>query len=176
MEQLVNNVIQWADEKGILSKDKSLAQMCKVTEEIGEVASALVKGKQEELKDGIGDSFVTLIILAKQNGLEPQECLQAAWDEIKNRKGKVNEHGAFVKEESSFGFKEEKYSVNDILSELTEDIRQEVYAEMKKQLIFDSIHFAKQNIPTKSLKWIFIFPENKKDYWHEIDNKYFVNK
>jgi NTP pyrophosphatase (non-canonical NTP hydrolase) len=98
MEQLVNNVIQWANEKGILSKDKSLAQMCKVTEEIGEVASALVKCKQEELKDGIGDSFVTLIILAKQNGLEPEECLRAAWDEIKNRKGKVNEHGAFVKE------------------------------------------------------------------------------
>lgn len=72
--------------------------MCKVIEEVGETASALAKGNLEKLKDGIGDSFVTLIILAKQNGLEPSECLEAAWNEIKNRKGKLNEQGVFVKE------------------------------------------------------------------------------
>lgn len=98
MEQLVNNVTKWADDKGLLTKDKSLAQMAKVMEEVGETASALVKNNQGALKDGIGDSFVTLIILAKQNGLEPLECLEAAWNEIKDRKGKVNENGAFVKE------------------------------------------------------------------------------
>ena len=46
--------------------------------------------------DGIGDSFVTLIILAKQLGLEPAECLEAAWNEIKNRTGKTV-NGVFVK-------------------------------------------------------------------------------
>jgi NTP pyrophosphatase (non-canonical NTP hydrolase) len=98
MEQLVNNVIKWADDKQLLTKEKSLGQMCKVIEEVGETASALVKNNQEALKDGIGDSFVTLIILAKQNGLEPSECLEVAWNEIKNRKGKLNEQGVFVKQ------------------------------------------------------------------------------
>jgi hypothetical protein len=31
-------------------------------------------------------------------GLEPKDCLQAAWDEIKDRKGKTV-NGVFVKEE-----------------------------------------------------------------------------
>ena len=35
----------------------------------------LLKGNQEELKDGLGDSFVTLIILSKQLGFTPSECL-----------------------------------------------------------------------------------------------------
>ena len=50
------------------------------------------------LKDGIGDVIVTLVILAEQQGLSLEECLQAAWDEIKDRKGKTV-NGTFIKEE-----------------------------------------------------------------------------
>jgi len=42
-------------------------------EEVGETAGALAKNDQVELKDGIGDAFVTLIILAKQCGFTPEE-------------------------------------------------------------------------------------------------------
>ena len=41
----------------------------------------------DALKDGIGDTVVTLIILAQQHDMTLQECLQYAYDEIKGRKG-----------------------------------------------------------------------------------------
>ncbi len=97
MQEKVSNIIAWAKEKDLLKKENSLAQMAKVTEEVGEVASALLKNDKAKLIDGIGDSFVTLIILAAQNDLTPEECLNAAWEEIKNRKGKTV-NGTFIKD------------------------------------------------------------------------------
>jgi len=96
-DKLSENVIEWAEERKILYPENAPKQMIKVVEEVGETAGALLKGNESELKDGIGDSFVTLIILSKQLGFTPSECLQAAWDEIKYRKGKT-ENGVFIKE------------------------------------------------------------------------------
>lgn len=98
-DELSENVLSWASEKGILVKDNAPKQMLKVLEEVGETAGALLKDKQDEIKDGIGDSFVTLIILSKQLGLSPTECLEAAWNEIKDRTGKTVD-GVFVKDEN----------------------------------------------------------------------------
>jgi NTP pyrophosphatase (non-canonical NTP hydrolase) len=95
-DNLIENVSQWADDKNILKKENAPKQLLKVMEEVGETAGALLKNKEAELKDGIGDSFVTLIILAKQLGLEPADCLEAAWNEIKDRTGKT-ENGVFIK-------------------------------------------------------------------------------
>ena len=97
MDELINNVMMWAKEKNLLKKENSQAQMLKVLEEVGETAGALLKNKDEEIIDGLGDSFVTLIILCYQLGLEPKDCLQAAWKEIKNRKGKTV-NGTFIRE------------------------------------------------------------------------------
>ena len=94
---LINKVIGWADDKGILVKDNAPKQMLKVLEEVGETSGALLKNNRDEIVDGIGDSFVTLIILSMQLGLHPSECLEAAWNEIKDRKGKT-ENGVFIKE------------------------------------------------------------------------------
>lgn len=66
-------------------------------EEVGETMAAMARGDKEKLKDGIGDSIVTLIILAMQCGLSANECLASAYDEIKNRKGKTVD-GVFIKE------------------------------------------------------------------------------
>jgi|TARA_B100000900_G_scaffold404734_1_gene413471 NTP pyrophosphatase (non-canonical NTP hydrolase) len=96
-DELVSNVLEWASEKGILKPENSSKQMLKVMEEVGETAGALAKNDEVELKDGIGDSFVTLIILASQCGFEPSECLESAWNEIKNRKGKTI-NGIFIKD------------------------------------------------------------------------------
>ena len=97
MNENVSKVIVWADEKNLLKPENSLKQFTKVVEEVGEVASALARNDKTLLKDGIGDVVVTLIILAEQNGLSIGECLEAAWDEIKDRKGKTI-GGAFIKE------------------------------------------------------------------------------
>jgi NTP pyrophosphatase (non-canonical NTP hydrolase) len=98
LNTLAINVKEWADNKGLLKKENSAKQMLKVTEEIGEVAAAIARNNMEGLKDGIGDGFVTLIILAHQNGLSPEECLETAWDVIKGRTGKMID-GVFVKSE-----------------------------------------------------------------------------
>ena len=96
-DNLIENVVGWAADKDILKPENASKQMLKVMEEVGETAGALAKNKQAELKDGIGDAFVTLIILAKQVGMEPADCLEAAWNEIKNRTGKTV-NGVFLKD------------------------------------------------------------------------------
>lgn len=97
MRDTILNIENWAKQKDLLKKENSFQQLAKTTEELGEVASSLCKNKPEELKDGIGDVTVTLIILAAQNGLTFEECLEAAWTEIKDRKGKTVD-GVFIKE------------------------------------------------------------------------------
>lgn len=97
-DELILQVGNWAYDKGLVKRENAPKQMLKVMEEVGETAGALLKGNETELKDGIGDSFVTLIILAEQLGYTPQECLEAAWEEIKNRKGETKD-GVFVKDE-----------------------------------------------------------------------------
>jgi NTP pyrophosphatase (non-canonical NTP hydrolase) len=96
MDELVRNVEQWAIAKGLDNPQYASRQALKVMEEVGETMAALARGKQDALKDGIGDSIVTLIILAQQSGLSATECLQCAYDEIKGRKGKM-QNGVFIK-------------------------------------------------------------------------------
>ena len=97
LDELVVNVTAWAQEKGLLEKQNAPKQMLKIMEEVGETASAILKNDHEKIIDGIGDSLVTMIVLSKQLGLEPLYCLEVAWNEIKNRKGKMID-GTFVKE------------------------------------------------------------------------------
>lgn len=68
-----------------------------VIEEVGEVGAALARNNENDLRDGIGDMVVTLIILAMQNNMDLYECLNQAYSEIKNRQGKMV-NGVFVKE------------------------------------------------------------------------------
>ena len=99
--ELTTQVEEWSIDK-YLDRADSSKQFLKVTEEVGEVASALARGNHEGLKDGIGDVVVTLIILAQQNGLTLEECLQCAYNEISGRKGRMV-NGVFVKESDLVG-------------------------------------------------------------------------
>ena len=96
-DKLIEHITDWADEKGLLYPDNSPKQSMKMMEEMGETMGAILKGKDDEIVDGIGDTFVTLIILTKQMDLDPTECLEAAYNEIKDRRGK-NVNGTFIKE------------------------------------------------------------------------------
>lgn len=96
MDELVKLVEEWAKEKR-LDKANSEKQMLKVIEEVGEVGAALARDNQDDLRDGIGDVVVTLVILAIQNDMDLYQCLNQAYNEIKDRKGK-NVNGVFVKE------------------------------------------------------------------------------
>lgn len=96
MNELVKLIEKWAREKNLDIAEPE-KQMLKVVEEVGEVAAALAINNKNDLRDGIGDVVVTLVILAMQNDMDLYECLNQAYNEIKDRKGK-NVNGVFVKE------------------------------------------------------------------------------
>jgi|GEM_PF-682559 len=94
---LVKLIEYWSLEKGLHKADPT-RQMLKSIEEFGEIGAALSRNKLDDLKDGIGDTVVTLIILAQQHGWSLEECLQFAYNDIADRKG-VTRNGTFIKEE-----------------------------------------------------------------------------
>ena len=96
LDQLVKQVEQWSKDKNLHNGNPD-RQALKFYEEAGEVGAALSRNKMDDLKDGIGDTVVTLIILAQQHGWSLQECLQYAYDEISQRKGRTI-NGTFIKE------------------------------------------------------------------------------
>ena len=99
MEILIDNVIQWAHNKGLITRDNSYKQFAKVVEEVAEIGSALNHNDTLELIDAIGDTTVTLIILAEQNGLNFKGCLEHAYNVIANRTGKTV-NGVFIKDKT----------------------------------------------------------------------------
>jgi len=97
MTELIELVEVWSMNKNLDAGEPS-KQFLKVTEEVGEVAAALARDNQEDLVDALGDTVVTLTILAQQCGLSIEECLNEAYNVIKNRNGEMK-NGVFVKEE-----------------------------------------------------------------------------
>jgi len=93
-----NLIRQWAQDRNLIEGSTVQSQFVKLIEEIGELAEAIAKGKDEQFMDSIGDAFVVLTILAAQKDLEIEECVVHAWHEIKDRKGYLTPEGIFVKE------------------------------------------------------------------------------
>lgn len=88
---------EWAEEKGILDKATPIKQALKTLEETTELCNAIVNNDFGEIKDAIGDIMVTLIIQAKMQEMTIEECLNAAYDVISKRTGKMV-NGQFVKD------------------------------------------------------------------------------
>lgn len=96
LNKLHDHIRQWAKERGIDTADPT-KQMLKLYEEVGELSAGLAKSQPDKIIDGIGDTFVVLTILAQQLGTDLPACVQAAYDEIKERKGQTI-NGVFVKQ------------------------------------------------------------------------------
>ena len=88
---------QWAQERGIYDKGNSHTQYVKLMEEAGELAAALLNKDAYEIKDAIGDIVVVLTNLAALEGMQIENCIDSAYNEIAQRKGKMI-NGTFVKE------------------------------------------------------------------------------
>lgn len=97
MKTTIELVEQWAEAKGILSKATPLTQAMKTQEEVNELYRAILDDNRDEIKDAIGDIMVTLIIQCKMQGMDLQDCLESAYNVIKNRTGKMV-GGIFVKD------------------------------------------------------------------------------
>lgn len=98
-EKLHEFIIQWAEDRNMIKPDRltGLAQLAKVTEELGELSAGINKNDEDKVKDSLGDILVTLIILAQDLNLDLLDCLNSAYRVIQNRKGKTI-NGVFVKE------------------------------------------------------------------------------
>jgi len=95
-KKVFKNIRSWAEERGIYAKGDPKTQYVKLIEEVGELAKAILKDDKKEQIDAIGDSIVVLTNLAHLLGFKVEDCIDAAYDEIKNRKGSM-QNGTFVK-------------------------------------------------------------------------------
>lgn len=88
-------ILQWAHARGILDNSSPQIQMLKLISEMGELADNIAKGK--DIKDDIGDCLVVLTIIANMKGTNIDECIEVAYNDIKDRKGFLNKEGIFIK-------------------------------------------------------------------------------
>lgn len=91
------NIRGWAHARNLIEGATRQGQMLKLTEEVGELAAAIARGKEDDVRDAIGDAVVVLTIIAAQSGVDIEDCIHDAYEVIKNRKGKMVD-GVFVRE------------------------------------------------------------------------------
>jgi NTP pyrophosphatase (non-canonical NTP hydrolase) len=87
----------WAMDRGLYDKGDIKTQTLKLMEEAGEICKATLKEDHDEVIDGIGDCVVVLTNLAYLNGVTIEDCIQAAYDVISKRTGKMV-NGTFKKD------------------------------------------------------------------------------
>ena len=88
-------ISQWHKDRNLIDGSTDKDQYMKLIQEAGELSDSLCKGK--DIRDDIGDMIVVLINIAERNKVTLEECLLKAWDDIKDRKGKMID-GIFIKE------------------------------------------------------------------------------
>ena len=64
---------------------------------MGEICRAILKDNEPEITDGIGDCVVVLTNLAELHGISIEDCIERAYNEIKDRTGKM-ENGTYKKD------------------------------------------------------------------------------
>lgn len=92
-----NKICQWAEDRNLISGARPAAQFQKLGEEFGELGRALVEGDLAMIQDAIGDMIIVLTIMSAQLGVPVETCIDGAYEEIKDRQGKMI-NGIFVKE------------------------------------------------------------------------------
>ena len=129
--ELARDLAQWGMDRGITRANGATirAQVEKLKEELDELVDAWETGKWGEVIDGLGDSQVVLIQLARLTGCDLTSALEAAWNEIESRKGQMC-HGFFVKEESIYKLQSIGVDLKDIQS--LDDLKK-LLAEIKEK-------------------------------------------
>ena len=89
---------EWAEQRGLYANGDPKTQALKLVEEVGETCRAILKEDRAEAIDGIGDCVVVLTNLAELMDVSIEKCIEAAYNEIKGRKGRMA-NGTYVKDE-----------------------------------------------------------------------------
>tara|TARA_R100000541_G_scaffold18259_1_gene28045 strand:+ start:573 stop:989 length:417 start_codon:yes stop_codon:yes gene_type:complete len=120
----LSKIAQWHKERNLINGATNETQFVKLIEEVIELyatlnsdmeayeIAAMIRGmvtdienkgriKQapagKDIKDDVGDINVVLMNIIEREGFTMQQCLETAWNDIKDRKGKMID-GMFVKE------------------------------------------------------------------------------
>lgn len=97
MRDLIDKVLGWGDDRGLLVEGNLQQQTLKMVAEVGEVADEVAKGDKNKAMMELGDVLVTTIFVAWQLGVHIEDCLDLAYEKISRRTGKLV-NGVFVKD------------------------------------------------------------------------------
>lgn len=95
--QIEMQVLQWAEARRIIPNATPASQLLKAVSEMGELADAEGKRDLDAIKDAVGDVLVCLINYCALRDLDLVQCLEGAYEQIKDRKGTLMPDGTFVK-------------------------------------------------------------------------------
>lgn len=91
-------IIQWSEARRIIPNSTPETQLLKAVSELGELADATIKKDRDEVVDAVGDVMVCLVNYCALQDISLVDCMQVAYDTIKNRKGTLLSNGVFVKD------------------------------------------------------------------------------
>ncbi len=91
-------VLQWGQARGIVQHGKPMGQALKTLEEVQELLQAIDEGSPGSVRDALGDIWVTLVMCAATMDINLLDCMYDAYNEIKDRKGRLMPNGVFCKD------------------------------------------------------------------------------
>lgn len=94
-DDYVKKIVGWHHDRNLIEGSTDKDQFAKLIQEAGELSDNICKGR--DVSDDIGDMVVVLLNIAERNKLSLADCLSKAWDDIKDRKGRMVD-GVFIKE------------------------------------------------------------------------------
>jgi len=96
--ELELKVIRWSEARKIVPNSTPIAQLYKLEEEVNELRDAITENNMKEIVDSVGDCTVVLINICALLDINLTDCLESAFEEIKNRRGTLGADGIFYKE------------------------------------------------------------------------------
>ena len=91
-------IIQWAEARKIIQNSNPESQLLKAVSEMGELADATIKNDEEAIVDAVGDVMVCLVNYCALQDINLVDCMEVAYDQIKNRRGTLLPNGVFKKD------------------------------------------------------------------------------
>ena len=96
LSSYIDLIRTWHHDRNLIDGATDKDQVCKLIQEVGELSDNVCKGR--DIRDDIGDIIVVLVNIAERHGLSLTECVELAYNDIKDRKGRMVD-GIFVKED-----------------------------------------------------------------------------
>jgi len=96
IESTIGKICQWHHDRNLIHGSTDSQQFLKLTEEFGELAESIAKGKS--IKDDVGDIVVVLVGICERHNISLKSCLEQAYADIKHRTGRMVD-GIFIKEQ-----------------------------------------------------------------------------